>query len=770
MRTISASLALGLLLTTIGCAGKDDGNGDSGNPGGTDTDADSGSGGTTDGPEDPLFVDDDGDGFSEHRGDCDDTDPLVFPRAIERCNGIDDDCDTKIDDDDIDVYGQPSWWADADGDGYGNEFQEIYACVNPGGFADNPLDCDDTEATLNPDTVWYIDTDFDGYGSDALTRTACVQPGGYTSAPDDCDDTDSSVNPSADEICDELDNDCDGLVDDDDDTIIDEENGVIFYEDADGDGYGVESETTAFGCEVPPANFADNTDDCDDSDASINPGATETWYDGVDSDCLEDSDYDADGDGYDSVDHSGDDCDDAESLANPGMAEVCNDGIDNDCSGDAPECTLSLDYSSRGGYRSSDGAESGSGTAIDIAGDLDGDGLSDVVVGESGTSTTYVLLGAVTGNQTLSSTADATVTDSSGGDAGGAVSTIPDLDGDGYDELLVGCDDCDPLTAGDTYGAAWLMHGPVTSGAAVDVSGADAIWRGSSASGDFGSAFDSSADFDGDGVYDVLLGEPGSSTAYLVLGTVTASGEAATAATATFSGDGSDWVGAVLGHADFNGDGTMDYAFGAPNANSSFLGAAGALYVAYGPQTGSVDIATAYDAMGTSGTGAVGEYGSSLDAGGDLDGDGLVDLAVGAPSHSSGSGAAFVHFGTISGALDADAADVTISVGSYGFGGLGTSVRIGGDLNRDGFVDLIVSSNSASSGSVEAAVFLGPISAGSWTTDDADTTFSSFGVIGEGSVMQVGDTNHDGTHDVVLGAPSSSSFYGGVFIFHGNGM
>jgi len=84
--------------------------------------------------------------------------------------------------------------------------------------------------------------------------------------------------------------------------------------DADGDGY-------------------DDRDDCDDADASVYPGAPETWYDGVDADCAGDSDYDQDGDGYEADTYGGDDCDDTSARVRPGALDVPDDGIDGDCDG-----------------------------------------------------------------------------------------------------------------------------------------------------------------------------------------------------------------------------------------------------------------------------------------------------------------------------------------------------------------------------------------------------------------------------------------------------
>ncbi|MFH1465208.1 MAG: putative metal-binding motif-containing protein [Pseudomonadota bacterium] len=285
-------------------------------------------------------------GYVTDDTDCDDTDAGVNPGASEVCDGLDDDCDGLVDDDDPDVVGQGTWYADADGDGYGDLGAPVTACTQPSGTVSDATDCDDTDAAINPgaaevcdgvdndcdgaidegfdsdgdgladcfDTeecdgldndgdglvddldpdvvgqgTWYVDADGDGYGDAGSTIVACAMPTGATTDASDCDDTDAAVNPGATEVCNDLDDDCDGDVDEGLDTT--------WYAEADGDGYG-DPGTALEDCAQPTGYVADGTD-CDDSDADINPGAAEEC-DGLDNDCdgLVDEDFDLDGDGW----------------------------------------------------------------------------------------------------------------------------------------------------------------------------------------------------------------------------------------------------------------------------------------------------------------------------------------------------------------------------------------------------------------------------------------------------------------------------------------
>jgi len=330
------------------------------------------------------YADTDGDGFgdaattttaceapSDHvadSSDCDDGDAGINPGASETCNGVDDDCDSAVDGDDADITDTTSWYADADGDGYGDAATSQEACSQPDDTVTDDSDCDDDDAAVNPGasetcngvdddcdglvddedsgvtgtTTWWLDYDHDGYGADAITAEACEQPSGYVDAAlgEDCDDLDASAHPGAGELCDGTDNDCDGETDEDDASDT-----STWYADSDGDGYG-DASTTTDACAQPSDHVAD-AGDCDDGDATINPGATELC-DASDNDCDgttdEDDATDAttwyaddDGDGYGDAadttmacsqpeDHVVDatDCDDGDDDIHPAHAELCD--------------------------------------------------------------------------------------------------------------------------------------------------------------------------------------------------------------------------------------------------------------------------------------------------------------------------------------------------------------------------------------------------------------------------------------------------------------
>ena len=325
----------------------------------------------------PVLADADGDGFPAAL-DCDDTDASVHPEAEEICDGVDNDCDGDIDEGLlITVY------ADADADGYGDAGSSTEGCPGMSGYVEDATDCDDTDPDVYPGAsewcdgvdndcdgeidndvdigIWYLDADGDGHGDARTSVEDCAQPSGYVDVGDDCDDSEPAAYPGNTEICDEIDNDCDGDTDE-----PDASDAGLWYLDADHDGYG-DPDQSSTSCDEPMGRVADNTD-CDDGDADINPGAQEVCDPrDVDEDCSgaaddedpgtsADSKYtwyeDADEDGYGDEDGVGvaaceqpsgyvqdnTDCDDDHSVNYPGAEEFC-DSSDNDCDGLVDEGT-----------------------------------------------------------------------------------------------------------------------------------------------------------------------------------------------------------------------------------------------------------------------------------------------------------------------------------------------------------------------------------------------------------------------------------------------
>ena len=216
-------------------------------------------------------------------GDCDDSDSQISPAAIEICDGIDNDCDTLIGEDDpsLDTTTAAMYYDDQDGDGYGGSIGDYY-CIQPSGFVDNDDDCNDNDSIINPNTIWYTDADSDDYGSPSSTLTQCNQPTGYVLDNTDCDDSESTIYPTAVEISgDGVDQDCDNL--------------ESCYEDLDEDGY--RTANTALSSNIDCSGSGEALTsvgllDCDDDSAQTFPGAG--FNEILPNLCR----LDADGDGY----------------------------------------------------------------------------------------------------------------------------------------------------------------------------------------------------------------------------------------------------------------------------------------------------------------------------------------------------------------------------------------------------------------------------------------------------------------------------------------
>ncbi|HRD82742.1 MAG TPA: putative metal-binding motif-containing protein, partial [Saprospiraceae bacterium] len=243
-------------------------------------------------------------------------------------------------------------YADTDGDGFGDPNNSMTFSGSCGtGFVSNADDCDDSNNALNPNTVWYLDADNDNYYTGSGV-TQCASPGAgyrYTglTAGGDCNDNNAAINPAASEVCDGIDNDCNGMIDDG-------LSFVTYYQDSDGDTFGnpAVSQST---CDGPPTGYVSNNLDCNDSNNALNPNTV--WY------------LDADGDGYYTGTGvtqcaspgagyrytgilGGGDCNDDPAtggMTNPGATESCN-GIDDNCNGMVDEGLSFVTY-----YQDSDG-------------------------------------------------------------------------------------------------------------------------------------------------------------------------------------------------------------------------------------------------------------------------------------------------------------------------------------------------------------------------------------------------------------------------------
>ncbi len=225
-------------------------------------------------------------GYVAEGGDCDDADPAINPGAAEICDKADNDCNDIIDDEDVLPFIQ--YFEDADGDNFGDSNVQVSDCQPPAGYIEFGGDCDDTNDAINPNGAevcngedddcngipdddasdaqeWYVDSDGDTYGSGVPT-ISCDAPGtgSFVNSGGDCVEGNADINPGAVEICDDLDNDCDGGID------VNPADGNKYYFDLDGDGL-VDQATEVITCDdVAPEGMVEQAKgtefDCDDAD------------------------------------------------------------------------------------------------------------------------------------------------------------------------------------------------------------------------------------------------------------------------------------------------------------------------------------------------------------------------------------------------------------------------------------------------------------------------------------------------------------------------
>lgn len=480
--------------------------------------------------------------------------------------------------------------------------------------------------------------------------------------------------------------------------------GINLDKDEDNDGYN-------FG---PGKN-----DDCNDLDPSIHPGAKEIPFDGIDQNCSNRNnidDEDADGDGQTFKDG---DCDDKAAFIFKGAVEF-KDGVDNDCDGSIDEDN-SLDsfvlWNGQNDYPS---------TVLSFLGtDLDSDGYSEIIVGDSegnGEEQRSGLAHLLYSNEDQNPVYQS-IWGSSANDRFGSALASGDFDGNGEVELIVGATaNQDGGTASGSV-ALFLANSSLSD---TSYNQADVILYGSEFS--YAGSSLASADVDGNGANELIVGAYGLSTAYLLNQDSLKDGALADEAAQTLtSGLIGDQFGFSLAAQDVNGDGMADILIGAPQHSDEDHLATGAIYLFLGTQN---QYPTDFDSVWL-GENDFDNAGYSLATGGDVDGDGYNDILIGAPgkdTYAEDSGEVLSIKGTAQiDEIDSLASSYVSISGSTDFAQVGLAASFAGDIDDDGQSDILLTGLKHNDANPVAAAyaFLGDGLESEMITSQASAVFLS---------------------------------------------
>ncbi len=686
-------------------------------------------------------------------GDCNDDDALAFPAAPERCNGLDDDCDGTVDEEPIDgtlwhldgdgdgFGATTNFIADCGStppDGRiadGSDCNDFDPDIHPGvhdGCDSVDSDCD---GTVDEDgDPWYADADGDGFGDPGQVTWSCTQPANTVADDTDCDDALTGVHPGVADTCAAPgDADCDGQLDEDADDLS------TFYADSDGDGFG-DAGTPATGC-TAPSGYVPNASDCEDADGGVNPAATEVCGNFADDDCSgealacelprhidltsvvpalvgdESGDrlgsvvevLDFDGSGVGDIVVGVPWLDEAGRVDTGGASIVLDAGLG----------PWSVNVNVYGG---ADGDFFGG--RLRRVPDLDSDGDDELALGGNGfdllTGAVGVLRGGATGAVGSSDIELFYIGDAQGDRFGTEISQSGDTDDDGALEFVIGA----PYVAGagSQRGRVFVLD-PDATGLFYAGPSAQATVTGTIDDGLFGTRLDA-GDLDGDGVADLVVSQfrtqsPAANTgaAYVFLGPV--SGDMTT-------GDNDrEWMGIEGGWylsgkvaigPDVDGDGTTDVLIG--RACPTGCDSTGRIYaIDELPATGPLVDAAHTVFMGPPDISADPGIGHAFDVG-DTNGDGVVDLVVGNRYRGPGGqdvnaddpdqGQVWLVRGPLSGVVDVTR-DIEIGTQTLQ-GALGAETRLQ-DLDGDGFDDVIIGA-SYFAGNERGAVYT--VQGGGW--------------------------------------------------------
>jgi hypothetical protein len=435
------------------------------------------------------------------------------------------------------------------------------------------------------------------------------------------------------------------------------------------------------------------------------------------------------------------------------------------------------------------------GASVASAGDINGDGYDDVLIGaplydngQTDEGRVFVYLGSASG---LGPNGDPTNADWSAesnqatAHLGAAVAAAGDVNGDGDADVILGA----PLyDNGQTdEGRAFVYLGSASGlGPNGDPTNADWMAESNQASAQLGTSVAAAGDVNGDGYADVILGAPlydngqsdeGRAFVWLGAGSgLGANGDPTNADWSAESNQASSQLGAAVATAgDVNGDGYADVLIGAPfNDNGQTDEGRAFVWLGAGSGLGANGDPTNADWSAESDLGAS-EFGGALAPAGDVDGDGYADVVIGAPALDNGvrdEGRAYVFNGSASGLAAAPSWSVESDQRDafYGF-----AVGAAGDVNGDGFGDVIVGSYLYDNGQGEegrAFVYLGspagPATSPAWSAD-GNQQGANFGI----SLASAGDVNGDGFGDVIIGAAffdNGQTNEGRVFVYLGSSV